>query len=137
MQPSNSQAELIDKRIQELVLEYGSIPPPWFMFPDTHPYEIGWRMGDGEFYVMVFSEWWEREKRGYDEAQRIEYFRKWPPPPRWLPWMIDVIWDIDPLEMEDPETYDYSPYFARTEQLGFGTQAEYEADIDDPRWLEA
>jgi hypothetical protein len=84
---------------------------------------------------MVFNRWWDREKGNWDEAQRIEYFRRWPPPPRWLTWMIDVIWDLNPLESENPEEFDYSLYFARTELLGFGTQAEYEKDLDDPRWL--
>jgi hypothetical protein len=135
MQISNSEAKWIEKRIIELVTEYGSIPPPWFLFPDTHPYDIGWRMGAGESHVMVFNKWWEQTKKDYDEARRIEYFRKWPPPPRWLPWMIDVIWDIDLSEMDDPEAFDYSPYFAQTENLGFGTQAEYEEDINDPQWL--
>ncbi len=133
---SNSEAEWIEKRIVELVEEYGSVPPPWFMFPDTHPYDIGWRMGAGESHVMVFSAWWEREKKDLDEARRIEYFRRWPPPPRWLTWMIDVIWDLNPLDMEDPEAFDYSSYFTPTEELGFGSQAEYEKDINDPRWLE-
>jgi hypothetical protein len=136
MDVSNSEAEWIEKEIAEFIEAYGAVPPPWFMFPDTHPYDIGWRMGAGESHVMVFSTWWEQKKNDFDEAQRIEYFRRWPPPPRWLPWMIDVIWDLDPLEMEDPEAFNYSPYFARTEALGFGTQAEYEQDINDPRWLE-
>ncbi len=136
MDISGSEVEWIKKRIIELVDEYGSVPPPWFMFPDTHPYDIGWRMGAGESHVMVFNKWWEEEKRNWDEKQRIKYFRRWPPPPRWLTWMIDIIWDLEPLETEDPDAFDYSPYFARTEALGFGTQAEYEKDLDDPKWLE-
>ncbi|HEX9796551.1 MAG TPA: hypothetical protein VGA52_06125 [Anaerolineales bacterium] len=68
---------------------------------------------------------------------RIAYFRRWPPPPRWLVWMIEALWDIRPWEtMADPEAFDYSPPFARTEELGFGTQAEYEADANDPKWFE-
>ncbi|MCG8366997.1 MAG: hypothetical protein MJA27_27145 [Pseudanabaenales cyanobacterium] len=131
-----SESEWITNRIAELVSEHGAVPPPWFMFPDTHPYDICWRMGAGEFHVMVFHAWWEEQKQNYDEAQRIEYFRKWLPPPRWLTWMIDVIWDINLSEVDNPEEYDYSSYFARTEELGFGTQAEFERDMDDPTWLE-
>lgn len=134
--PSSSSTEWIEARIRELVAQYGSVPPPWYMFPGTHPYDLVWRMGDGEFHGMVFTQWWEQEKSHWDEGQRIEYFRKWPPPPRWLPWMMDVIWDLNPLESGSPEEFDYSPYFARTESLGFGTQADYEKDLDDPRWIE-
>ena len=136
MNGSGSEVEWIEKQILELVQEHGSVPPPWYMFPDSHPYEIGWRMGAGESYLMVFSAWWKHAKNGLDEERRIEYFKRWPPPPRWLTWMIDVIWDLNPLEMEDPEAFDYSSYFARTEVLGFGTQAEYEQDLNDPRWIE-
>ena len=49
--------------------------------------------------------------------------------------MIDVIWDLQPWESGDPESFDYSPYFTRTKELGFGTQAEFERDMQDPRWL--
>ena len=38
----------IENRIAALVAEHGAVPPPWFMFPNTHPYDIWWRMGDGE-----------------------------------------------------------------------------------------
>src|SRR5512133_570637 len=98
MPVSDREAEWIEKRIIELAEEYGSVPPPWFIFPDTHPYDIGWRMGGGESHLMVFNNWWEQEKKNWDEAQRVEYFRRWPPPPRWLKWMIDAIWDLTPFE---------------------------------------
>ena len=92
-------------------------------------------MGAGESHIVVFTEWWEREMRTVGEAERIEYFRRWPPPPRWLTWMIDVLWDIRPWELDDPDSFDYSPYFARTEELGFGSEAEFDRDLADPRWL--
>jgi hypothetical protein len=91
-----SESKWIKDQIAELVVEYSAVPPPWFMFPNTHPYDICWRMGDGEAHVMVFSAWWSREKQNLDEVQRIEYFRKWPPPPQWPTWMLDVIWDLAP-----------------------------------------
>ena len=125
----------IENRIAALVAEHGAVPPPWFMFPNTHPYDIGWRMGDGETHVLVFASWWEAQKDRLDEAQRIEYFRQWPPPPRWLKWMIDVVWDLEPWESDDPESFDYAPYFARTEELGFGTEGEFNLDVEDPKWL--
>ncbi len=129
-----SESPWIENRIAGLVAEYGAVPPPWVMLPDTHPYDIGWRMGAGESHLMVFSAWWAQQKEKLDEPQWIEYFRRWPPPARWLTWMIDVIWGLQIGELEDPESFDYSPYFARTEELGFGTQAEFERDMDDPRW---
>jgi hypothetical protein len=115
--------------IAKLVQQYGAVPPPWFMFPGVHPYDICWRMGAGESYIMVYSSWWEQEKEQLDEKQRIEYFRKWPPPPEWLIWMMEAIWDLDPQDFEDDDKY--SPYFKRTEALGFGSEADYKNAMQD------
>ncbi|WP_249384124.1 hypothetical protein [Chitinivorax sp. B] len=79
---------------------------------------------------MAWSAWWDAG--ALSEAARIAYFKQWPPPPCWLVWMIEAIWDLQPWESEDE--FDYSPYFAQAEALGFGTQADYKADLDDPRW---
>ncbi len=137
MPPSSSKDKWIEEQIAALLAKYGSVPPPWFMFPDTHPYDVGWRMGAGESHLIVFGAWWQEAKQKFDETQRIDYFRRWPPPPRWLTWMMDVIWDLEPMDMADPEAFDYSPYFAHTEKLGFGSQAEYDQDINDSRWFES
>lgn len=88
-------------------------------------------MGAGEDYITTFFTWWNEQKEsppGFDESQRIEYFRKWPP--RWLAWMIEVIWDVEPgdFEDEDEDAGDYGVYFGRTEALGFGGVDEYRRD---------
>ena len=48
--------------------------------------------------------------------------------------MIDVIWDPCPDECQ--EEFDYSTYFGQIERLGFGTQLQYQAELEDPRWSE-
>ena len=121
----------IEKEVTKLVEKYGVVPPLWVIFPDEHPYSICWRMGYGEEYVEVWGQWWDNQ--GFNESQRIEYFRKWPPPARWLEWTIDAIWDIRPWENE-PD-FDYTPYFSRLENLGFGSKQDYESDLNDPKWL--
>lgn len=131
-----SDSDWVENRIAELVAKHGAVPPPWFLYPNTHPYETGWRMGEMESYSSIFNGWWNNRKKNWDEAQRIDYFRKWPPPPRWLTWMMDVVWDLEPWENGDPDDFDYSKYFRRVEELGFGTQEEYNRDLDDPKWLE-
>ena len=120
-------------RVAALFQEYGAVPPPWAYAPDSHPYSLRWRMGDGETLIMVFSEWWEGEQMEFDA--RVEYFRKWPPPPRWLPWMADVLWDLKPWEAEDE--FDYKPYFAKLAELGFPGGDDYERDLNDEKWLKA
>jgi hypothetical protein len=88
-------------------------------------------MGDGETLIMVFPEWWDSERKSFKE--RVEYFRKWPPPPRWLPWMADALWDLEPWESE--EEFDYEPYFKKLEALGFRGGNNYKQDLDDEKWL--
>ena len=124
--------EWMTAEIDRLIREYGAVPPPWVAFPDTHPYSICWRMGAGEGHIMVFGHWWQNQNVSEDE--RIAYFRKWPPPPRWLAWMTNAVWDVE-SDDEDEETY-LAPYFEQVERLGFGTKAEYEEDLDDPQWLD-
>lgn len=121
--------------IARLTAKYGAVPPPWVAFPNTHPYDICWRMGAGESHVMLWAKWWGEQR--YDEGGRIEYFRRWPPPSRWLGWMIYAIWDVDvePSGGDDNDA-ERSRYFGRAEDLGFGSLSDYERDLDDPKWLE-
>lgn len=131
--PASSESDThILEEIERLVRQYGTVPPPWGVLPDTHPYDMCWRMGAGEFHTQVFHFWWKN--LNFDEHHRIEYFWNWPPPPRWLAWMIDIIWDLCPDECS--EEFDYSVYFEQIERLGFGTHAQYQEDLEDPRWFE-
>ena len=123
-------SSFIEDSITQFLEKYGSVPPPWFIFPDTHPFDITWRMGNGETHIMIWETWWERQ--GYSEEERISYFQKWTPPPRWLEWMIGAIWDIIPLENDEIQFF---PFFQRVQNLGFGTKEEFDEDISDPKWL--
>jgi len=120
------------KKLKELKDEFGDIPPPWVYSKDSHPYCIQWRMGAGETLLMVFNEWWEVENK--TEKERIEYFKKWPAPPRWLAWMADTIWNLNPWESDSE--FDYQPCFAKLKELGFAGTEDYESDLDDEKWLD-
>ncbi|WP_425146195.1 hypothetical protein [Deinococcus sp.] len=120
-------ADWLEVATQQLVAQYGSVPPPWVPYPEFHPYSAFWRMGGGEGHIMVFSAWWQAQD--FDEAEAVSYFHRWPPPAAWLEWMIDAIWNPG-----DSEDFDATPYFERVEELGFGSQADYERDLDDSRW---
>ncbi|KAF7627383.1 hypothetical protein AFLA_002765 [Aspergillus flavus NRRL3357] len=126
-----------EEEINKLVAEHGAVPPPYVTFPDIHPFEISWRIGSGESYLMMYSAW--SAKEGMGEAQWIEYFRKFPPPPIWLTWAIDCIWSVAEKVEEnigensdddhdefnlDPLEFDYLCYFRRTAALGFGTESD-------------
>ena len=122
-----------EEEIARLVAIHGAVPPPWYSFPGEHPYSICWRMGGGEAYIMLWSQWWKGQC--FDEDQRIAYFRKWPPPACFLEWMLFQVWDIRPWEVGDD--FDYDPYFARLESLSFRSKQYYEKDLEDPRWLQS
>ncbi|MFC4424814.1 hypothetical protein [Deinococcus navajonensis] len=118
--------------IRRLTARYGTVPPPWIIAPDEHPYSAYWRMGGGQSHIMVWGAWWDTQE--LDEAARITYFRQFPPQPRWLDWMLDAVWDLPlPDGEEDDEMFDRTPYFAQAEALGFGSQQDYERDLEDPR----
>lgn len=85
------------------------MPPPWVVH-DLHPYDGFWRQGGGESLKQLWWGWWERQ--GFGEHRRVAYFRRWPVPARWLPFLIE------------------------TAALGFGGWAEFDRDWSDPRWLE-
>lgn len=116
------------EEIETLTALHGSVPPPWFMY-EEHPVSMCWRMGGGETHMMVWWEWWPQQQ--LSEEQKIEYFRKWPPPHCWLAFLIEAIWAID-----DDDEAELVRYFERTRELGFGSRADYERDRDDPKWLE-
>ena len=117
----------VQEEIDRLVSESGTVPPPWFVF-NEHPYSICWRMGGGESHRIVWWQWWLQQ--AFTEEQKIEYFRRWPPPYCWLAFLIEAVWGVDTYENRD----NLASYFQRTEALGFGSQRDYERDLDDPKW---
>jgi hypothetical protein len=108
---------------------YGNVPPPWVFVPDSHPYSMRWRMGAGETHIMVFCDWFDDNCQS--EPERISYFKKYPAPPRWLAWMADAIWDLEPWKEEE---FDYTPYFNKLKLAGFEGTDDYEKDLNDEKW---
>ena len=99
---------------KEQIEKYGAVVPPWVFSPDSHPLSIEWRMGSGETQVMVFSIWWDQQQ--FSEEDALRYFKKFPPPPRWMMWMADVLWEI---EIWDPDEFEGSPSYHKLLDLGF------------------
>lgn len=115
------------KEIKALVAEYGTVPLPWVVFKEP-PYSLRWRMGAGEAHQELWWAWWPEQ--GFSEEQKVAYFRLWPPPHCWLPFLIEAVWGVCTFEEGDILT----AYFKRTAALGFGSQQEYERDLNDPKW---
>jgi hypothetical protein len=117
----------MQEEVDALVAEYGAVPPPWVVYSE-HPYSICWRMGGGESHKEVWWEWWQQQ--GLSEDQKMAYFQRWPPPPCWLAFLIEAVWGVDTYDERD----NLGPYFERTAALGFGSQKDYERDLNDPKW---
>jgi hypothetical protein len=65
---------------------HGEPLPPWMKYPHIPRYSIGWRMGYGEDYMML----WHRWSRKLDQIGLVAYFKKYAPlPVRWLDWVTD------------------------------------------------
>lgn len=120
----------MEKYLTKAFAEHGDFPPPWIYSPNSHPLSMGWRMGDGESYIMVFWTWWKQSNKSFEE--RVDYFRKWPAPPRWCGWMAETIFDV---ELWDPEKeIDYSEYFAKLKALGFEGTEKFDEDFNNENY---
>ena len=95
-----------------LEAEHGTVPPPWAMWDDD-PFDIRWRMGDGEGHLFVWHEWWN--EKNLPVESRIAYFQQWPAPECWVYFVIEAIWEVDLLDFEVDDGIDY---YERVEELG-------------------
>jgi hypothetical protein len=111
---------------------YGTVPPPWVVH-DEHPYDHRSRSEGLSFHINVFWAWWWAQK--FTEDERIAYFRRWPPPPCWLAFLIQAVWLGDPFDAEAQANS--AQYFERTRDLGFGSRQDYERVVDESMWPEA
>lgn len=76
----------LQRSLERELLEQGRAAPlpPWRRYPDIPRYSIGWRMGGGESYLMVFWHWYERLSRD----EKLAYFREHAPIPiEWVDWV--------------------------------------------------
>jgi hypothetical protein len=73
--------------------------PPWIRHPEIPRYSIGWRMGDGEGYLVLWWTWAE----GRSAEEKTAYFREFAPiETEWVDWVGMQIVDDD--EEEDDDT---------------------------------
>ena len=118
---------ILDKKYEGRSLnefkESDDFPPPWVLQRDSHPYGTAWEMGVN--YLEHFDIWWE--KHDFTLQEKISYFMRWPPPPRWLGWMAQHFWEIEGMSID----VDYSDYFLKLKEYGFTGMEDYEDDICD------
>jgi len=118
-------SEFYVNQLKKNIDKYGHVPPPWIFRPNSHPFSIQWRMGAGESYMMVYSTWLTNNMQSKDEL--IQFFKKYPAPPRWLGNVANSIWNLEPMD----ETFDYSKYFTKLKEYGFEGTEKYEEDLSN------
>ncbi len=92
---------MLDEAVAEHVARDGEVVPPWKAYPEIERFSIGWRMGSGEWHMMVWWRWWD--SAGWDEPRRLDYFRKHQPPTQWLDWAAEAVWSPDESDDADLE----------------------------------
>ena len=56
---------------------HGTLCPPWLKYPSIPRGSISWRMGSGEWYVWMLSEW----TTGWSPEQHVAHLRRYAPVP--------------------------------------------------------
>lgn len=122
-------SEIYVKELKKNIDSFGDVPPPWYYSPNSHPNSIQWRMGAGETYMMVYSTWINNNLN--NEEKLIEFFKKYPAPPRWLGFIANSIWKLEPMD----EFFDYSKCFIKLKEYGFEGTEKYKEDLSNEKWL--
>jgi len=116
---------LLDEAVASEVADWGEVRPPYVAFTGIDPFDIGWRMGAGEWHIMVWSHWWDAAHP--DEPSRLAYFRAHPPPVDWLHWTATAVWpELADFDEEPDEDYG-GPAVRRLEEHGIGRHSDWQA----------
>jgi protein-tyrosine-phosphatase/N-acetylglutamate synthase-like GNAT family acetyltransferase len=85
--------ELLANGIAAELAAHGTMVPPFIKHPNIPCMSIGWRMGDGEWYLWMWSTWFN----ALDPATRAAYLAEWEPkaPDDWVGWLDDAPSDDD------------------------------------------
>ncbi len=120
---------MLDDAVRGEIADWSEVRPPYIAFPGIDPFDIGWRMGAGEWHVMVWSHWWTSSYP--DEASRLAYFRHHPPPTEWLCWSATAIWPEMDDDVGDDVDEDFGgPAVRRLAEHGIGNYAAWRAWLD-------
>lgn len=112
--------------LKEHLDAHGDLAPPWERFPTCECYSIGWRMGGGESWLMM----WHAFLADLGPTARVAYLRRHPPAP--ITWAALVHRAFHPSEQADEEADDDLASERRAALLRDGYIA---SDIAYPTWL--
>ncbi len=94
------QARMLNEAVADELRERGALLPPWLRYPELERYSIGWRMGYGEWYLIVLRHGtadWSRD-------EWLTYLRRHAPVPvEWYDW---AGWQVGLDVEEAPDDFD-------------------------------
>ncbi len=116
-------------RLAAMIAEQGGeMEPPWSRLPWIQRWSIGWRMGIGEDYGVMWTNFSDEKLHGLTEA--LAYLRRHPKAPRtWADWVARWLSDVErraELEAEADEDGD-----EEGEEEGEGEEADDEDEEDE------
>lgn len=112
--------------LKEHLDAHGDLAPPWEQFPHYERSTIGWRMGAGEDWLIM----WHDFLADLDLTARVAYLRRHPPAP--ITWAASVYLVLHSSEEGDDEEADDLASEHRAALLRDGYIA---SDIAYPTWL--
>lgn len=97
-----------DRRASQLaaaLAEGKELEPPWARYPWIPRGSIGWRMGSGESYEMLWGDFVDEKVRSLDDA--LAYLRRHPKAPRsWGEWIAGWLASFDDELLDDDDADD-------------------------------
>jgi hypothetical protein len=66
-------------QITRMIKTKEQMEPPWIAFPDIPSGSIGWRMGGGESFLMIWDRWYRKLSKDI----RLQYQANHPEPTDW------------------------------------------------------
>ena len=89
--------DIIAKLLAEELAQHGAVRPPWVALPNTHPFDIAWRMGTGETHLELWARWAPKKTEVLDVIRRHG-----PIPADWTCWAAEALGEIEvDVEAED------------------------------------
>ncbi len=83
------ETRLLEEALRAELAERPELLPPWQRYPEGERFSSFWRMGQGEWYAMIFARWLEPLSR----EERALYFRRHGPvPTEWADWVASAIY---------------------------------------------
>lgn len=119
------------QEIERLTAKYGTVPPPWTVLPDAHPYSETWQSGYGAALLQLWQNWWHDQV--WWQAEQFNYLHRFEPPAAWLEWVIFALWpsaEEGYAELDEQARHEYlKPYFHRIKAINLGTYEKWSSAV--------